>query len=64
MLFYEDFTDRKSFETAVSAANEWIATRDIKILCIETLTDPSSTSGRGINHATQSGVRVWYQQAT
>lgn len=45
-------------ETAVEAANAWIAAEAVHVLNVETLTD---TAGINVTTTSQDGIRVWYR---
>lgn len=49
-----------SFQTAVDAANEWIATAGVKVINVETLCNTSGVGGSTSTY--QDGVRVWYTE--
>lgn len=47
------------FDTAVSAANEWLNTNAVQVINVETLSDTGGVLG--VSSTSQDGVRVWYK---
>lgn len=47
-------------QTAVDAANEWIATEGVRVINVETLSNVSGVGGSTSTY--QDVVRVWYSE--
>ena len=69
MIEFKDFARKpkfggiasQPFQTAVDAANEWLATEPgVRVLSIESVSDTSSFLATDIVTTNATGVRLWY----